>query len=93
MWNAVGSTAVHTDIHAIVLGSVEALAALLFLIPPTMRLGGYGLLGTFGFALLIHATRGQSAGSLLIFAAAVFFVIVHGPVPWGSAWQRRSQVS
>jgi hypothetical protein len=83
----------HTDIHAIVVGSIEAMAALFFLVPHTMRLGGYALLGTFGLALVIHGARGQFAGSLLIFAAAVFFVIVHGPVPWGSAWQRRSQAT
>ena len=93
VWSAVRSTAMHTDLHAIMVGSVEAMAALLFLVPPTMRLGGFMLLGTFGVALLIHATRGQFAGSLLIFAASVFFVIVHGPIPWGSAWRRRSQVA
>jgi len=87
VWSASRTSAIHTDFHAIVVGSIEAIAALLFLVPRTMRLGGLMLLGTFSIALLIHASRGQFAGSLLIFATAVYFVIVHGPVSWGAAWQ------
>jgi len=68
------------DIHAVVLGSVEAIAAVLFLFRRTMRVGGAGLLVTFVIAFIIHATRGQFAASLLIYAASVFFAVVHGPV-------------
>lgn len=68
------------DGHAVVLGSIEALAALLFLLPQFMRVGGVVLLATFAFAFVVHAARGQFAGPLLVYGAAVLFVLVHGPV-------------
>jgi uncharacterized membrane protein YphA (DoxX/SURF4 family) len=77
---AAGSGVSHEDLHAVILGSIEAIAAVLFLIPPTMRVGGIGLLLTFAIAFLVHTTRGQFAAPLLIYAAGVLFVIVHGPV-------------
>lgn len=70
-----------SDAHAALLGAVEAIAAVLFLIPRTMRAGGLALLATFAAALLLHAARGQLATPLLIYAAGVLFVMVHGPVP------------
>ena len=70
-----------SDVHAVVLGAVEAIAAVLFLIPRTMRVGALGLLATFAVALLFHAAHGQLGTPLLIYAAGVLFVMVHGPVP------------
>jgi hypothetical protein len=69
------------DPHAAIIGSVEAVAAALFLFPRTMRAGAYGLLVSIAAAFIIHALRGQLAAQLLIYAAAVLFVLVHGPVP------------
>jgi hypothetical protein len=69
------------DLHAIIIGSVETIAALLFLAPRTMVWGGVGLLATFAAAFLIHAHAHHFAAPLLIYAAAVVFVMVHGPVP------------
>ncbi len=69
-----------SDIHGLVIGSIEALAAVLFLIPRTLRIGGVGLLVTIAIALLIHAARGQFPAILLVYAAGVFFVTVHGRV-------------
>ena len=70
------------DPHVALLGAVEALAALLFLWPRTMRAGAAGLLGTFAVAFLLHAHQGQFRAELLVFAAAVAFVAAHGPITW-----------
>jgi len=64
--------------HALVLGGSEALAAVLFLTPRTMRLGAAALLAIFAVALVLHALRGEVAWPLLAYGAAVFFVRTHG---------------
>jgi uncharacterized membrane protein YphA (DoxX/SURF4 family) len=69
------------DPHAILVGSFEAIAALLFLIPRTLRIGAFGLLVTFAVVFVIHAFRLQFRGDLLVYAAVVSFVAVHGSVP------------
>jgi len=68
------------DPHAIVIGGVEAVSALLFLVPGTLRIGAAGLLVAIGAALLLHATAHHFRWDLLMYAAAVQFVAVHGPV-------------
>lgn len=64
--------------HLALLGGVEAAAALLFLVPRTMRIGAMGLLATIAIAVAVHAVLGQFRGDLLFYAAAVAFVLVHG---------------
>ena len=76
----------HHDPHVALLGHVEALSALLFLVPRTMRIGAVGLLATFAVAFVLHAATGEFRGELLLDAAVVTFVAVHGPVPM--AWLR-----
>jgi len=66
------------DSHALILGSVESVAAILFLIPRTVRLGALLLLSVLAAAFLIHLHRGEWPGGLLIYAAGVAFVAVHG---------------
>jgi uncharacterized membrane protein YphA (DoxX/SURF4 family) len=61
---------------------------LLFLIPRTLRIGAVGLLVTFAVAFVAHAHQREFRGELLLFAAVVLFVAVHGAVPL--AWPRRS---
>jgi len=74
------------DPHLVLIGGVEALAALLFLIPRTLRIGALGLLAIFTVVFLIHASRLQFRGDLLVYAAVVSFVAVHGSVPM--SWLR-----
>jgi hypothetical protein len=69
----------HGDIHVRLLGTVEAVAAVMFLLPRTVRPGSWLLLLTFGVALAIHLMMGQWRGDLLVYAAGVAFVAVHGP--------------
>jgi hypothetical protein len=74
------------DGHLVLVGGIEALAAVLFLIPRTLRVGAAGLLMLFALVFLIHALRLQLRGDILVYAAVVFFVAVHGSVPM--AWLR-----
>ena len=70
----------HSNPHLVLLGGVEALAALLFLLPRTFRLGAVGLLGAIGIAFAVHAVLGQFRGDLLLYAVVVLFALVHGPL-------------
>lgn len=55
-----------------VLGGAELLAAILFLVPFTMLVGGYLLLVIFALAALVHLLRGQfGVESLVLYASVV----------------------
>jgi hypothetical protein len=55
-----------------VLGGTEALAALLFLVPPARAVGGVTLLVIFGAAVLVHLLHGwYDVGALVVYAMAV----------------------
>ena len=76
---------VHTVIHlgasdppALVIGTVEALAAAAFLVPRTMRSGAGVLLVVIALAFVIHALQGEWRPDLLVYAAGVLLVAVHG---------------
>lgn len=73
-------------LHLALLAGIEAAAALLFLLPPTQRLGAAGLLLTLAIAWLAHL-HDQFRWDLLIYAAAVLFVAVHGPLT-SEQWRR-----
>ena len=72
------------------LGAIEAVTALLFLIPRTFRAGAVGLLITVSIALIVHVALGEFRGDLLFYDATVFFAFVHGPL---TAPQWRTLVS
>ena len=82
LWGSI-HTVVHlgpTDLLARVIGSVEGLAALAFLVPRTLRPGAALLLTTIVAAAVIHAARGEWRPDLLVYAAGVLLVWVHsGP--------------
>jgi hypothetical protein len=80
--HAFGALAEHH--HEALLGSVEIVAAVLFLWPRTLRIGGWVLVAIFLLTASVHAVRGEFPAPLLVYAAAVFFVTVHG-----GAWPRR----
>jgi hypothetical protein len=86
------SSAHHRDPHVALLGAVEGVSALLFVIPRTLRAGAAGLLGTIAIAFVLHASLGQFRGDLVLYAACVTFVLVHGPLTtaqWRHAISRR----
>ena len=72
---AVGAPA---DSHVLPLAGLEAVAAILFLLPRTLRLGAGLLMATLAVAIVLHVLRGEWPGALPIYAAAVLFVAVHG---------------
>jgi hypothetical protein len=74
------------DPHLVLVGGLEAIAALLFLVPRTMKIGATGLLLIFALVFVVHATLLQFRGDLLVYAAVVGFVAVHGTVPM--SWVR-----
>jgi uncharacterized membrane protein YphA (DoxX/SURF4 family) len=68
----------HDEIHAALIGTLEAISAILFLIPKTMRIGAVGLLLTIFIAFAIHTLMHHFRWDLLIYAAAVFYVRARG---------------
>ena len=72
----VGHSFGENNLHVTLLASVEAIAAVLFLIPKTLKLGGGILLVIFGIALVVHGVRAEMP--LLVYAAAVLFIVVRG---------------
>ena len=71
----------HAAFHAALVGSVEAIGAILFLIPRTMRVGAAVLLLAFAAALLLHALEHHFRADLVVYAAAVVYIAMHGPAP------------
>src|SRR5512135_1270910 len=80
---ALAPAAGHASAHVAVVAAMEALGAVLFLAPRSLRIGGALLLLSIGLAIILHAVAGQFRGDLLVYAAGTWFVMVHG-----SAWPR-----
>ena len=68
----------HARLGVAVLAGAEAVAALLFILPATLRLGAVSLLAIFLFAVAFHGLHGELQLTLLVYAAGVLFVMVHG---------------
>ena len=66
-----------TDLHARRIGSIEALGALAFLVPRTLRAGAALLLVTLVLAVVLHLARGEFRADLLVYAAGVLLVATH----------------
>ena len=69
---------VHLNPHLVFLASVEALAAILFVIPRVMRVGAVGLLATIFIAFSVHAALHEFRADLLLYGAVVLFIMIHG---------------
>jgi hypothetical protein len=65
-------------VHLVALGGAEAVSALLFLLPRTLRLGAAGLVLSCAVALVVHLSMGQWRGDLVLYIVAVVFVARHG---------------
>jgi uncharacterized membrane protein YphA (DoxX/SURF4 family) len=60
----------------LVLASLEAIGALLFLLPWTFKPGAWLLLAVLFFAVLVHTVHGQFEGlGMLVYAAGVLAVM------------------
>ena len=67
-----------TDPHARIVGSIEAVGAVAFLVPRTLRFGAVLLLLSIVGAVLVHASMGDWRPDLLVYVAGVVLVTVHG---------------
>ena len=64
------------------LGGAEVVAAVLFLVPFTKKIGGYALVAIFAVAALIHLLHGQfGVEGLVVYAAAVLVCLAHREAP------------
>ena len=64
------------DAIRLVLGWSEVVAAILFLLPPTLMVGAWFLLAIFAGAISLHLMHGQlEVGGLLVYSAAVLVVL------------------
>ena len=74
--------------HLTFFAALELVGALLLLIPRTLTLGGVMLLVVLIPGFIVHLARGELELQLLIYAAGVYFVMVHG-----AAWGRPGSAS
>lgn len=74
--------------HLTFVAALELLGAVLLLIPRTLKLGGIALLVVLIPGFIVHLTRGEWEPQLLIYAAGVYFIMVHG-----AAWGRTASAS
>jgi len=72
------------NMHVRLLAGVEAVGAVLFLLPQTVRTGAWILLLTIVVAFAFHASLGEWRGDLLVYAAGVALVAAHGPTYGGT---------
>lgn len=73
--------ALSTANHALlVLAIVETLAAIVFMVPQTIRLGGLVLLSVFAIAFSVGLVHGELNLGLLVYAAGTLFIVIHGSV-------------
>lgn len=68
--------------HLAFVAALEMLGAVLLLIPRTLRIGGIALLIVLIPGFIVHLTRGEWELQLLIYAAGVYFIMMHGAA-WG----------
>ena len=65
-------------VYLFILASVEAVAAILFVIPVTLRVGGISLCLVFFVAFTAHAIVGEFELGLLVYGAGTVFILFHG---------------
>jgi hypothetical protein len=61
-------------LHMLLLGGIEAIGALLLLVPRFVQAGAALLLATIAWAFVIHSFRGEVRPDLLVYLAGVVLV-------------------
>ncbi len=64
------------SLHAALVSGGELIGAVLFIIPKTLQAGGVILLIIFAVVLTVHGVRAELP--ILVYAAGVVFIMVHG---------------
>lgn len=62
--------------HAALVSGAEVIGAVLFIIPNTLRVGGIILLIIFAIVITVHGLKAELP--ILVYAAGVIFILVHG---------------
>lgn len=89
-WHALSVGGIrHANIALVCFAAGEAVAAVLFLSPATLRVGAWALLLIFFFAIGFRGLHGEFQSTLLVYAAGVLLVLAHGSA-FGAAGMRRS---
>ena len=70
------------DFHLGMVVGLETIGSLLFLIPRTLRIGAVALLITLLGGFVMHLTRRELEPQLLVYAAGIWLIMVHG-AEWG----------
>jgi uncharacterized membrane protein YphA (DoxX/SURF4 family) len=84
------SSAGHPNTILAAFAGAEVIAALLFLLPATLRVGAWSLLLIFAVAIAFHALHGELQATLLVYAAGVVLVMVHGSAFGKASLRQRS---
>lgn len=72
----------HGVSHFTFVAALELVGAILLLIPRTLKIGGVALMIVLIPGFITHLSRGEWELQLLIYAAGVYFIMVHGAA-WG----------
>jgi hypothetical protein len=78
----------HLNVALACLAGAEAVAAVLFLVPATLKAGALALLAIFAFAVAFHGLHGEFQSTLLVYAAGVVLVMAHGGAFTGGGGNR-----
>ncbi len=81
--HAIGALAEHRPF--VLFGALQLVAAVLFLVPRTLRVGGAVLVVVFAHAALYEAVHGNFPAASLVYAVAALFVTSNG-----GAWRPRT---
>jgi hypothetical protein len=77
--HAIGVGRAQHSNHALALfAGAEAIAALLFILPATLKWGALSLLVIFFAAIVFHGLHGEMQLTLLVYAAGVMLAMAHG---------------
>ncbi len=75
-------------LHYAAAAGLQLAGALLFLVPRTVRVGGWILVVTFALGALVRAWHFDFAGPLLVYAAAALYLTLRG-----GGWSRRGDTT
>ncbi|HTO94715.1 MAG TPA: hypothetical protein VMM80_10065 [Bacteroidota bacterium] len=71
------------NMHVRLMAGIEAVGAVLFLLPKTVRTGAWVLLLVIVVAFVFHSSLGEWRGDLIVYAAGVALIAAHGPTYGG----------
>ena len=80
VWDAMRYGGGRLERHGAIIAAVEAIGAVLFLLPRTLRAGAVILLVTIGVAFLLHLAFHELRLDLVVYGAGVALVMAERPI-------------